>query len=272
MAADPPINPVAAPSSHGKLLRTCLLPTLLLLTGCAYLVGSGPEIQQRRRFTIVAEPIRHEPERSMRPYPATVQLKTLDIATHYNQLEILSRSSPYELRRDRLHVWGLRPREMLTQVIAEYLQRGQLFERLTTDRELLDRRPDYVLSGSISALERFDSGDRWFARLVLNLQLSRQTDGQVLWRGDITRDDEIEVFAADMEHTVQALSEILRRNMELFVYELDTLFMRLTSNGEPAAELTRWQESIIRPETEESGADTVQVPDYYELIPGKLAP
>ena len=259
--------------------RACLLGTLLtvlVLTGCAQLLGGKATIRQKRRFTIVAEPIRYAVTGSQRPYPVTVQLRTFDIPDHYNQLEIISRSSPYELRRDRLHVWALRPREMITEVVAEYLRKAQLFSRLSTDRDLLTDRPDYVLTGSIRALERFDSGDRWFARLLLSMQLVRQEDGQVLWQDDITRADEIEVFNPDVEYTVQALSEILRRAMESFVRQLDGLFLRMSSSpqGGPIAIAPADTTGLKGASALATPTDTTETspPDYYEIIPGKLAP
>jgi hypothetical protein len=251
-----------------------VLFALVQLSGCAQLLGGKTEIRQKRRFTLVAGPILQGPEVSLRPYPVTVQLRTFDIAGHYNQLEIVSRSSPYELRRDPLHVWGLRPREMITQVVANYLRSSQLFGRLVTERDLLDVSPDYVISGSIRALERFDSGDRWFARLQLSMQVVRRDDGQVVWRGEITSADEVEVYDSDMHYTVQAVSEILRRRMEAFIRQLDTLFARMDSVPEALDATAASSDSSDGTAPVAVGQDTatVAIPDYYEIMPGKLAP
>ncbi len=247
------------------------------LVGCAQLLGGQAEIRQKRRFAIVAEPIDHAFGQSLRPYPVTVQLQPFSIAAQYNQLEIVTRRSPYEFRRDPLHVWGLRPRDMLTQVIADYLRGSQLFVRLVTERELLEQRPDYTIGGSIRALERLDSGDRWFARLELSMQLVRQSDGMVLWRGEILPGDQLEVYSADMQYVVQAHSEILRRKMEGFVRELDGVFLRLTAPGSwPAAAAAAAADSASATPAVAPGdtaaAAPLAVPDYYEIIPGKLAP
>jgi ABC-type uncharacterized transport system auxiliary subunit len=255
-------------------LGTGLVLFGLLLCGCGQLLGARPEIRQKHRYTVAAEPVRQDLGASLRPYPVTVQLQLFDIAGHYNQLEIITRSSPYEFRRDQLHTWGVRPREMLTYVVAEYLRDSQLFSRLLAGRDLPDERPDYILSGEIKAVERFDSGDRWFARLQLSMQLVRRADGTVLWQGEIPANDEIEVFDADMQYTVQAMSEILRRRMESFIRELDGLFMRLAVSPNDAQIAGALADSAagagpvaVRPDTA-----AARVPDYYEIIPGKLAP
>lgn len=254
---------------HPSLLL--LLAALLALASCGQLLGGKAEIRQKRRFTLAVEPIRRYLETSKRPYSAIVQLQTFDIAGAYSMSEIVWRRSLYELRRDPLHVWGQRPRDMITDVVGQYLRNAQLFTRLASERDLLDQRPDYILNGAIRAIERFDSEDRWFARILLSMQLVRQEDGRVVWRGEITADDEIEVFNADMEYTVQAMSEILRRKMERFIRQIDLAFLNL-------------QRPAGIPELVESPADTVQltqtdtdtsepaVPDYYELVPGKIVP
>jgi ABC-type uncharacterized transport system auxiliary subunit len=248
-----------------------LLAALIALASCGQLLGGKAEIPQKRRFTIAVEPIQRYLEDSKRPYKATVQLQTFDIAGAYSLGEIVSRHSPYELRRDPQHVWGQRPRDMITDVVGKYFRNAQLFTRLTSARDLLDQRPDYVLSGTVGALERFDSGDRWFARILLSMQLVRQEDGQVIWRGEITADDEIEVFDADMQYTVQSMSGILRRKMEQFIRQLDSLFLHMhRSPGSP--ELVDLPADTARTVRVDTAAAQPAAPDYYELIPGKLAP
>ena len=248
-----------------------LLAACIAFVSCAQLLGGKAEIRQKRRFTIAVEPIRIDLENSKRPYSITVQLQTFDIAGAYSLNEIVSRRSLYELRRDPLHVWGQRPRDMITDVAGHYFRNAQLFTRLVSERNLLDQRPHYILNGAIRALERFDSGDRWFARLLLSMQLVRQEDGQVIWRGEITADDEIEVFNADMQYTVQAMSEIMRRKMEQFIRQIDVLFLNMQrSPGSPeSAQLAADTTRAVRTET---AAPQRATPDYYELIPGKLAP
>jgi hypothetical protein len=259
-------------SIRSLLLPFCLLVALGIFPSCTSMLGGKAEIQQKRRFTIVAEPIRRYLEESDRPYSATVQLRTFDIAGSYNQSEIVSRSSLYELQRNSLYVWGQRPRDMITDVVLGYLKDAQLFTRLVTERALLDERPEYVLSGTIKALERFDSGDRWFARLLLSMQLERQEDGQVIWRGEITANDELEVFNSDMEYTIQSLSEILRRRMERFIREIDFLFLNMghAQNGVSLGLLAPSDSTdSALPDSTESERE---IPSYFELIPGKLAP
>ena len=198
-----------------------------MLCSCAGVLGGKPEIRQKRRFLIPVEPIRGGLNDSERPYTATVQLRAFDIARSYSQIEIVVRDSRYELRRDPLHTWSQRPASLITDAVFEYLRQAQLFTRLVSDRDLLDQSPDYILNGTVTALERFDSGDRWFARLTMSMQLVRTSDSQVIWRGAITPEEELEVFNRDMAYTVQSISEILRRGMQRLVREIDFIFLNM---------------------------------------------
>lgn len=246
----------------------CLL--LAVLPACTQLLGGAPEMQHKRRFTIVSAPIHQDLPGSERPYPVTVQVRPFNIAGAYNQTEIVTRRSPYEMMRDRNSVWAQRPREMIMDVVMEYLRGARLFARLAAPDELLNDRPDYVLGGSIEALERYDSGDRWFARLALSMQLVRQQDGVVVWRGVVPADLKVEVYNPGMEHTVEALSEILRRSMEEFVHQMD-----LVMRGAPPTEATVAADGAPADSLRQAGADTARalaLPSYYEFIPGKIAP
>jgi hypothetical protein len=53
------------------------------------------------------------------------------------------------------------------------LRQANLFTFVGGDRDFYASRPDYVLSGRVKALERFDSGDVWAARLHINIQLNK---------------------------------------------------------------------------------------------------
>ncbi len=71
----------------GRYLLLCLLVALTSLCSCTQFLGGKAEIRQKRRFTLIAEPIGRYLKGSQRPYNHTVQLQTFDIAGAYNQSE-----------------------------------------------------------------------------------------------------------------------------------------------------------------------------------------
>ena len=252
-------------------LGLALLPVLLCgLTSCTQLLGGKAEIRQKRRFLIQPLPIRNYPPNSERPYNGVVHLKDFNVLGAYNQVKIINRTSPYELGFDPFHSWADRPRDMMTHTVAHYLTQAQLFTQVVLDTDLLDRRPDYILTGTLEALERFDSEDIWYARLVLSMQLEHRESGQVIWRDRITANDEMQVFNEDMEFAVDALSQILLRGMERFIAEIDqTLLARKYGGADRPLNAVR-PNSLQQVQADTSGA--ILDSPYYQIIPGKIAP
>ena len=231
------------------------------LSGCAQLLGGDAKLPQRRYFKLHIEPVRGSVEGSERPYPFRLQVKGFEMPRAYDRTHIIRRRDQYELRRDELHHWMERPGDMITDAVKQYLRQADLFIYIGGDRDFFEHRPDYVLSGSVKAIERFDSGDLWAAHLVMTMELVRQADGKVIWQADF--DEEKQVFSPAMKHAVAALSGILGRRMQKAIEEIDFKF---SNKQRPAPVASDGK-------TAPAARDTMQMEsDYYELIPGKLAP
>ena len=239
-----------------------------ILSGCAQLLGGDAKLPQRRYFKLHIETLHGSSmEGSKRPYPFRVQVKGFEIPRAYDRTNIIRRRDQYELRRDPLHYWMERPSDMITDAVKQYLRQADLFTYVGRDRDFFEHRPDYVFSGSVKAIERFDSGDAWAAHLVMTMELVRQDDGKVIWEDDF--DEERPVFSAQMEHTVEALSLILVQEMEKVIRALDFTFAQQqgipTTGPVPAAQ-----------DTTAPAAQDVTAPPrstgYYEILPGKRAP
>ena len=232
------------------------------LSGCAQLLGGDTTLPQRRYFKLPIEPLRGSVEGSERPYPFRLQVKNFEVPRAYDRTNIIRRRDQYELQRDQLHHWMERPSDMITDAVKQYLRQADLFTYVGGDRDFFEHRPDYVLSGSVKAIERFDSGDLWAAHLVMTMELVRQADGKVIWQDDF--DVEKQVFSPAIIHTVVALSGILGQRMQKAIGEIDFKF---SSKQRPVT-------IASDEETVPAARDTVlqTEADHYELIPGKLAP
>ena len=232
------------------------------LAGCAQMLGGDAKLPQRRYFKLHIEPLRGSLEGSERPYPFQVQVKGFEVPRAYDRTHLIRRRDQYELRRDNLHHWMERPGDMITDAVKQYLRQADLFTYVGGDRDFFEHRPDYVFSGSVKAIERFDSGDLWAAHLVMTMELARQADGQVIWQTNF--DEEKQVFFPAMKYTVAALSGILAQQMKKAIEEIDFKFRNkqrpaLVATDEETAPAAR--DTVLQTES-----------DYYELIPGKLAP
>ena len=253
-----------------KRARACgLLLLASCLASCAQLLGGNAERPQRRWFKVNVEPIRNVLGNSERPYPFQVQIKGFDVSRAYNRNELIVRRDQYELQRDNLHHWMERPGDMFTDVIKQYLYQANLFTYIGGDRDFYERRPQYVLSGTVKAIERFDSGDVWAAHLAMSMELVRQKDGKVIWQDDF--DAERTVFFPEMKHTVAAFSAILAEQMKKYIRQIDFVFLnkqRVDVNGEDLPPIPLYSPATLQDTTLRINTDTSD----YEIIPGKLAP
>ena len=247
------------------------LAVLAAAAGCTSLFAGKAEIPERRRFIIEGEPLRLDLPLSERPYELKVQIDRFDISRFYERDQIVFRLSPHEIRDERYNLWAVRPSEMITSAVSDYLRGADLITDLRPD--FLDVDPEFTLTGTIDAIERFDSGDRWWARLDGSLQLL-DGEGRIFWQHDFDP-NEVEVFERDMNYTVQGMNEILRRNMTEAIRSLDRalLIRKASAEGRDLAGLLA--EEGGKSEAAPAGDGKEEVPREtgdYVVVPGKPAP
>lgn len=242
------------PNRRQLLLLLALLAALS--TSCSQVLGGRTELRERRKFIIEAVPLRLSLPNSERPYQYRVLLESFSVSRFYERDQIIYRLSPEEIHDDRYNTWAVRPSDMLTDAVASYVKQAQLF----TDarQEFLDVAPDFTLSGSVRAIERFDSGDRWYVRLDVGLQLVDRAN-QIVWTKDFEPVEE-EVFDADPVFAVQAMRELVRYNMERVIRDLDrTLLIRkLQTEGRDIA-------FLLDNENGDTVTDTVAIDGVEEM-------
>ena len=256
-------------------LRVTVFSLLLLhvFGGCAQLIGGKTDIPARRKFIIEATPQPLDLPGSKRPYPYRVQVERLAVSGQYDQNQIVFRLSDYELKDDRWNIWSVRPSQMLTDAVERYIGQANLFIR--TSQEFLDERPDYILTGTVKAIERFDSGDLWFAHLAMSLKLVNQETNEVFWSREF--DEKPRVYNEDMAYTVETLHQILRNQMQQAIRDIDFKFLNMIrqKKGTPLEVPARPSGQPLAGDTARTDTtlNTLYAPNLdYEIIPGKQAP
>jgi uncharacterized lipoprotein YmbA len=175
-------------------------------------------------------------------FPVTLRLKDLDIEDAYSRPQIVYRQSPYELRYYNYKLWAIKPARMVTDLIQKHIASANLASRIMRryDEGTL---PNYELSGTVEALEEYDSDQLWFAHLAMRLILTRVSDGKVLYTQEFDNRKKVYQYSADA--VVQELSTILEYQMnqandkirEVFQQEFGTTPVTApnTDSGIPAA-------------------------------------
>ncbi len=169
-------------------------------------------------------PIRHYYQIYYKPKPilgrqvsGTVRIRTFDVDKIYRRHNLLFRTSPYEVFYYNTHFWASRPADMITDLVAAHVKETGLFSDVIMQ---LDRRPDYVMTGRIRALDEIDSDDIWFARVSMIFELKDyRTDRTIITH---SFDRRKEVHNQRQVYVVRAMGEMLEEEIEKFfnkIYE-----------------------------------------------------
>ena len=80
-------------------------------------------------------------------------------------------------------------------------------------------RPDYELSGSIEAIEEYDSKELWFAHLAIRMNLTRISDGVSVYfrRFDIRK----RVFEHEPEYVIREMSSLIEFITNQAIHDID---------------------------------------------------
>ncbi len=147
-----------------------------------------------------------------KPVNSIVRVKTFEIDKIYKKYNIVYRTSPYEMFYYNNHLWAVKPDDMITDAVTNHIKQSGMFSEVISK---LEKKPDYVISGRIVALDEIDSGDRWYARAALLFTVSDFMSGKVLYSHYFDRRKE--VFNSEPVYIVRAISEIIEEETAKFL-------------------------------------------------------
>ena len=169
--------------------------------------------------------INYEPEplldRKMTgPYPITIRIKDFSIERAYAKQEIVYRKSPYELQYYYYRVWAVKPTQMITDMIQKHIAATGLVSQVV--RRLDEgKTPDYELTGTIEAIEEYDSEEIWFAHLAIRMELTRMKDKRVVYYRRF--DKRKRVHQHEPEYVINVLSQIMDFIMTQALHDIDVV-------------------------------------------------
>ncbi len=103
-----------------------------------------------------------------------------DAAPWYQEERLVYRDGPYEAKYYHYHRWISSPAQMITDKTIEQLRSAQLFAQVVPFPK--HSQVDYVLQGTIKALEEWDEGEQWYARVELAFELIDNQTRRVVWQ------------------------------------------------------------------------------------------
>ena len=188
----------------------CLLP-LFFSVSCSLFSSSKPQVKHYYQ-------IHYEPEENGQhePFNATLRIKTLDADKIYQRYNIVYRTSYEEMFYYNTHFWASRPSDMITDLVANHFSKQQVFSDIILSME---KKPKYVLSGRIRALDEFIEGEKSYARVSIVFELKDYKTNSVV----VSHSFEKRKEAAEQKPlaVVQAMGEIINSETEVFIAKIN---------------------------------------------------
>ena len=223
MSPAPRRSPLASHALGTRLTRLMALSLMLSawpLGGCA----GSPEIHYYRLAPPQAAPTNAASGQAQAPQ-VRVAIEYLSADAAYDDARIVYRKSPYRLDYYFYHRWSAPPSALVTDALRQSFQRSGRFAQVSSG---YTARTDAILSGRLVALEEIDvSPTQWKARLVLDLQLHRTRDGELLWSRQLEGEEPVEQL--DPEGVAKSLSQLVHMMSEQLIDELEPLIRQASS-------------------------------------------
>jgi hypothetical protein len=120
----------------------------------------------------------------------------------------------------RYNLWAIRPQITISDLIAKHISDYGIFQQC--QREFLEERPDYEITGTIEAIEKFDNEQYIATHLAMKLYLRSYEGYEILVQHQFDREEEMSVFR--MELFAKKLSDILREETDSFIRKIIVYF------------------------------------------------
>jgi len=193
-----------------KAVFLITLMTLMIISSCSIFSSSAPVKHYYQIY--------YSPTKTLgKKISGTVRIKTFDVDKIYRIHNMVKRKSPNELFYFTSRFWASRPADMITDLIANHISKVELFSDVIMQ---LDRRPDFVLTGRILALDLIDSGEKWFARVSILFEIKDYKSDRTIVSHSFEKRKE--VVNRDVVYVVRAMGEIIEEEAEIFfnkIYE-----------------------------------------------------
>ena len=152
---------------------------------------------------------------SEQPIKATLRIKTFDADKAYKKYNLVYRTSFEEMFYYNTHFWASRPDDMITDLVANHFAKQRIFSDIIIT---MDKKPDYVLSGRILALDEVIEDEKSYARVAIIFELKDYKTTDVIVAHSF--DTKLEAKGRKPVDVVRAMGEIINSETEIFISKI----------------------------------------------------
>lgn len=154
-------------------------------------------------------------EGTARTIPATVRIKSFEEDKIYRRHNLVYRKSFEEMFYYNTHFWASRPADMLTDIVANHIAKKNMFSEVIV---AMDKRPKYVITGRLTALDEIISGEKRYARVGITFELRDYDTNTVIVAHSF--EERKEVAGMEPVYVVRAMGEIIDSQIEQFIEKI----------------------------------------------------
>jgi len=156
-----------------------------------------------------------------KPIPYRVQVLNFKIPRSFDSIRIIARFSSHQINYYRYSLWAVRPQIAVADLLVQHINAYHLFQQC--QREFLEERPEYEITGEIFQIEMFESEKYTAPHLKMTLELYDRINNKRLVKHEFDRESPIPsdnktIFA-------KALSDIINQETEMFLVKVVEYFM-----------------------------------------------
>jgi ABC-type uncharacterized transport system auxiliary subunit len=187
----------------------------MLITSCIF---TKVPVKQYYVLNYVPSPTRAR--LNVGPYNCTVRLREFNVEEAYTKPQIVYRKSPFQLQYYVYQVWAVNPERIITDLLHKHLLTANLVSNVVR-RFDEGHRPDYEITGTLEAIEEYDSDELWFAHIALRITIIRITDRRIMYSRRF--DHRKRVFENQPEYVVREMSALLEYIFTQTVHDFDSI-------------------------------------------------
>ena len=186
------------------LLIVCII-ALFTISSCSLFSSKAP---LKHYYQVYYQP----QVGSGQPIKATLRIKTFNADKAYKKYNLVYRTSFEEMFYYNTHFWASRPDDMITDLVANHFAKQRVFSDIIVT---MDKKPDYVLSGRILALDEVIEDDKSYARVAIIFELKDYKTAEVVVAHSF--DTKLETKGRKPVDVVRAMGEIINSETEVFI-------------------------------------------------------
>ena len=155
-----------------------------------------------------------------KPFPYNLQVKEFKIDPTYDNSRIVIRQSTHEVYYDRMSLWATRPQLAITNLLIHHINTLKIVDKC--EKTFLEESPDYIISGTIHSIERYQSERYSRADLNICIFFMDVEKNQIVIQYTIER--YVPLYTNKMNYFSKKISDILNEEFNIFLVEVINYF------------------------------------------------